>query len=556
MSQKRPRYIMHRLPKQPRQPAQPYKRRRLRTAIVVAETAAAAPAGDDTGSGSAADEAWARPAPTERLPRSEAAEGENPGEKLGNDDLEELAAERRRLKQEREERRQARKASKEAAAKGGAAAAESAPGAAPGGAEDGDRAEPQPALPPNTKGPCTLWNPDQRGEPRRELVAAAELGMARPPPPPHPREELERSGRLDKLRQFFTALCRRSGVRKPPFGTFERWHFCWLLHCGGAGRDSLLPPVSDAEAAAEMARVLREDLVSKGVVTHLATELAHRMNEAADKAASGLPDALERQRFDDDAKRETQFGVSVEPNERNLSVLCHGETLKINQQHYAKLKALFERHTPGKDDAAFHRALFSMLLRYKTIRGGGYQAALGGAVFDALLSGFGAAMEGFASPLNSRYDTFCSAFADTDAPFGSLGSFFAFHPERGSYTLNPPFIPEVIVGLAAHCEKLLSQAAEADEALSFVIIVGANEAARNDPAWSALEEGKFSRRHEAEIVGIQEHGYLSGEQHLKAERRLLSTCDSAIFFWQTPAAASQCPVNGALRRSFVVRCQH
>ena len=66
----------------PRQPAQPYKRRRLRTAIVVAETAAAAaPAGDDTGSGSAADEAWARPAPTERLPRSEAAEGENPGEK-------------------------------------------------------------------------------------------------------------------------------------------------------------------------------------------------------------------------------------------------------------------------------------------------------------------------------------------------------------------------------------------------------------------------------------------------------------------------------------------
>jgi hypothetical protein len=33
-------------------------------------------------------------------------------------------------------------------------------------------------------------------------------------------------------------------------------------------------------------------------------------------------------------------------------------------------------------DEAFHRALFCMLLRYKALGGGGYQAALGGAVFD------------------------------------------------------------------------------------------------------------------------------------------------------------------------------
>jgi hypothetical protein len=35
---------------------------------------------------------------------------------------------------------------------------------------------------------------------------------------------------------------------------------------------------------------------------------------------------------------------------------------------------------------------------------------------------------GMASPLNARWGSFCSAFADTDAPFGSLGSFFAFRP--------------------------------------------------------------------------------------------------------------------------------
>jgi hypothetical protein len=32
--------------------------------------------------------------------------------------------------------------------------------------------------------------------------------------------------------------------------------------------------------------------------------------------------------------------------------------------------------------------------------------------------------ECFASPLNSQLPLFCSAFADTDAAFGSMGSFF------------------------------------------------------------------------------------------------------------------------------------
>ena len=46
----------------------------------------------------------------------------------------------------------------------------------------------------------------------------------------------------------------------------------------------------------------------------------------------------------------------------------------------------------------------------------------------------------------------------------------------------------------------------AEEALSFVIIVGANQASREDPACQALEEGRFSRRTPAEIIKIEEHG--------------------------------------------------
>jgi len=35
---------------------------------------------------------------------------------------------------------------------------------------------------------------------------------------------------------------------------------------------------------------------------------------------------------------------------------------------------------------------------------------------------FGVGFECFASPMNRRHARFCSAFADTDAPFGSSGS--------------------------------------------------------------------------------------------------------------------------------------
>ena len=53
--------------------------------------------------------------------------------------------------------------------------------------------------------------------------------------------------------------------------------------------------------------------------------------------------------------------------------------------------------------------------------------------FDVLLQGMSIQFECFASPLNCRYGRFCSAFPDTDMAFGSLGSFFEFRPQQGSY---------------------------------------------------------------------------------------------------------------------------
>lgn len=68
-------------------------------------------------------------------------------------------------------------------------------------------------------------------------------------------------------------------------------------------------------------------------------------------------------------------------------------------------------------------------------------------VFDVLASLFGAEMECFASPFNSRYSVFCSSQWDLDGYFGSIGSFFAFRPLDGMYVAHPPRVPGVVEGM-------------------------------------------------------------------------------------------------------------
>jgi phosphorylated CTD-interacting factor 1 len=74
--------------------------------------------------------------------------------------------------------------------------------------------------------------------------------------------------------------------------------------------------------------------------------------------------------------------------------------------------------------AAFHARLFALLLRYKSLQGHGFQAAIGPPVFRLLRRALGVGYECFASPLNASFSGCASAFPDVDGPFGSSGSFF------------------------------------------------------------------------------------------------------------------------------------
>eukprot|EP01052_Picozoa_sp_SAG31_P017174 SAG31_NODE_1163_length_9588_cov_8.265676_5_plen_433_part_00 len=389
----------------------------------------------------------------------------------GNDDVAELAEQRRCEKERRRLKRLERKSGKK---RKGEPACDSADPTG-GAVSDASRAgcgvasgmttvsdDPENALrdrwreaAPNTQ----LWDSDSASSSKYVQSCSAPGAL-----PIAPQAELNRCARFQKLRTWFKDQCLRLGLRKPPFGSFERWHFCWLLAYATPDRDRLMPlleikrPVDAANVAdwsklkkrgardegirtvgqvdetsadqncnkeAEMDRALVTALISgKGsLVTHVATELCRRLRAQATIVAQQQHQQNVGVELFGAQKEDSTPVIEVAPNERNLDVRCEETVLKINTEHYEKLRHLHKVYSGCESKAQefeFHKALFSMLLRYKTLGGGGYQAALGGAVFAALLEEWEADFECFASPLNCRYGRYCSAFQDTDWLFGSV----------------------------------------------------------------------------------------------------------------------------------------
>ena len=206
----------------------------------------------------------------------------------------------------------------------------------------------------------------------------------------------------------------------------------------------------------------------------------------------------------------------------------------------------------------FQKSLYSCLARYEGLKGAGYQCALPGLAFDAAAScGLGNTIECFASPLNCRFERFCSAFPDIETRFGSLGSFFddnAFDPMEGSFEANPPFVPEIMVAMGEKLERLLSDSNRG--ALSFLVIV---------PAWGAgvefIENLEVSEHLQASSrVGASDHAFCDGAQHtkpllpskaIKSKNQIPdpdlrpSSWDTAIILLQNNAGATKWKVDGA-----------
>ena len=202
---------------------------------------------------------------------------------------------------------------------------------------------------------------------------------------------------------------------------------------------------------------------------------------------------------------------------------------------------------------ALHQRLFALLLRYKSLMGHGFQAAIGPPVWKVIGEKLGVGVEGFGSPLNAYLPAFGSAFPDVDGPFGSRGSFFGMRPKAGSFAANPPFVHNVMSATAEHIDKLLAEAAAAEpvgnHALSYTVFLpGWQEGA----GYQSLSKSKFLRRRV--LIAAADHGYCDGAAHQRQDPYRFSPYDTAIFVLQTDKASRRWPADdkfeAALRKAF------
>ncbi|XP_038872418.1 mRNA (2'-O-methyladenosine-N(6)-)-methyltransferase [Salvelinus namaycush] len=215
-----------------------------------------------------------------------------------------------------------------------------------------------------------------------------------------------------------------------------------------------------------------------------------------------------------------------------------GEMVKVNRSYFTKLELLYRYSSI--DDPRFEKFLsrvWCLIKRYLVMfgagvnEGTGLQGALPVPVFEALNKQFGVTFECFASPLNSYFKQFCSAFPDTDGFFGSRGPFLNFSPASGSFEANPPFSEEFMDAMVTHFEKLLEKSSEP---LSFIIFVPE----WRDPLTPALHRMETSAflRHQMSVPAF-EHEYRSGSQHIckKEEMYYKAVHGTVVIFLQNAA---------------------
>lgn len=239
--------------------------------------------------------------------------------------------------------------------------------------------------------------------------------------------------------------------------TFDRWLLSSMLRRGASstagGQSVSLDPLLPTDGAPNSGLV--DELVKAGSEQSAATTVAEVMAQTSHKMALSLT----RQQLGVARRAAAVTKVMADAAARVVRVKCGKKAYKVGADHYTKLRELYQCHAstpepltasarwPREQEARFRDQLASLIIRYEALGGSGYQAACSAAVFDVMHRRFAVAMECFASPFNCRWSRFCSAFADTDAAFGSVGSFFAFRPTTGSYEANPPFEPLLITAM-------------------------------------------------------------------------------------------------------------
>ena len=164
---------------------------------------------------------------------------------------------------------------------------------------------------------------------------------------------------------------------------------------------------------------------------------------------------------------------------------------------------------------------------------------------DELAASFGAQAECFASPLNRRLPKFFSAFADTDAPFGSSGNFFAAARTGALRSLEaaevgPPYDDQL---MRMAVEQLDAELSARDGPGTFVLVVPDWRGPPPSAFWSACE--RSAHLSHVLVLDKDAHRYTEGFQHQRSSSRtrfVLGECASLCIFLQNAAGRAQHPV--------------
>ena len=212
--------------------------------------------------------------------------------------------------------------------------------------------------------------------------------------------------------------------------------------------------------------------------------------------------------------------------------------IRVSNRQRRRLERLYIA-TNTANDAQFHRHLFALLLRYRTLGGPGLQAAIPDQVFRVIREELAVDCELFASPLNCTCPRYCSAFPDVDRVFGSLGSCFDYLPDTGSFQANPPFAQGVVHRMFQHFAGLLQKS---EQPLSFTCIV-------------PQRFDEFVRKHvdasyitSYQVLLNRQHYYIQGNRNVDGKlKKVKSTCDTAVYVLQNSSGSAAWPVLDTFR---------
>lgn len=101
--------------------------------------------------------------------------------------------------------------------------------------------------------------------------------------------------------------------------------------------------------------------------------------------------------------------------------------------------------------AALDEYVFMLLLQYKGCGGHNNHCS----VPPDVIRFTKAKTELFGSPFNTCLEQYCSPFYDIEKEFGSLGSFFDFELETGTYIMNPPYDEELMESASKRILRML-----------------------------------------------------------------------------------------------------